>query len=159
MGAEISFHSRSSDETRRLGAALGEELRAGDVVALEGALGAGKTCLVQGIARGIGVDPAVPITSPTFTLVGEYPARVPLRHADFYRVEDEGRLEDAGFADLLDGKGVLVVEWAERFPGALPKQRLEIQIEVRSESERRLTFRGHGPRAQALVGAMEERWH
>jgi tRNA threonylcarbamoyladenosine biosynthesis protein TsaE len=158
MVAEIFVDSCSPEETRSLGARLGEEVREGDVIALQGPLGAGKTCLVQGIARGLGVDPQVPVTSPTFTLVGEYPSRIPLRHADFYRVEDSRRLDDAGFRDLLDGKGVLVVEWPERFPDALPEERLEIRIEIRSECERRLTLRAHGPRAEGRLRRMQERW-
>lgn len=150
--------SRSPEETRRLGARLGQLLEAGDVVGLEGPLGAGKTCLVQGIAAGLGVDPALPVTSPTFTLVGEYPARIPLRHADFYRVSSYARLEAAGFDDLLDGSGVLVVEWPERFPEALPPEPLLIRIEIRSESERRLWLAGGGPRARAIRKRMQEEW-
>jgi tRNA threonylcarbamoyladenosine biosynthesis protein TsaE len=158
MGAAIFVDSRSPEETLGFGTLLGQELREGDVIAVEGPLGAGKTCLVQGIARGLGVDPSVPVTSPTFTLVGEYPARIPLRHADFYRVEDARRLDDAGFPDLLDGRGVLVVEWWERFPDTLPEERLEIQIEIRSESDRHLTLRAQGSRAEERVRRMEERW-
>jgi tRNA threonylcarbamoyladenosine biosynthesis protein TsaE len=150
--------SHSPDETRRLGARLGEVLEAGDVIALEGPLGAGKTCLVQGIAAGLGVDPALPVTSPSFTLVGEYPARIPLRHADFYRVPSYGRLEAAGFDDLLDGSGVLVVEWAERFPEALPPNPLLIRIEIRSESVRRLRLAGGGVREREIRKRVREAW-
>ncbi len=157
MGAELSVVSHSAEETRSLGILLGEELHAGDVVALIGPLGAGKTCLAQGIALGLGVDASVPVTSPTFTLVGEYPGRVPLRHADFYRVETPTRLEDAGFDDLLDGRGVLVVEWPERFPDALPKERLEIRIEIRSESERSVEFRAYGAGAEAGIRRLASR--
>ena len=158
MDVEISVDSRSAEETRELGRSLADCLEAGDVIGLVGPLGAGKTCLVQGIARGLGVPADVPVTSPTFTLVGEYPGRIPLRHADFYRVESPQRLEDAGFSDLLDGKGVVVVEWPERVPSALPSGRLEIQIDIRSESERRLRLRGRGPEAEARVGRIAERW-
>ena len=150
MGATCYADSRSAEETRALGEQLGRALAAGDVVALEGPLGAGKTCLVQGIARGLGIDPDTPVTSPTFTLVGEYPGRVPLRHADFYRVESVSRLEDAGFDDLLDGRGVLVVEWPERVPEALPADRLLIRIEIRGEFDRRLQVEATGPRSSAL---------
>lgn len=159
MKAEICVDSPSAEETRRLGRILGEELRPGDVVALEGVLGAGKTCLVQGIAAGLGVPATVPVTSPTFVIVAEYPGRTPLRHADFYRVETPSRLEDAGFADLLDGAGVLVVEWAERFPDALPKGGLRVRIEIRSDSERRLRLLGVGPAAEVRVARVSERWH
>ena len=150
--------SRSVAETQRLGELLGEALEGGDVVALSGELGAGKTCLTQGIARGLGVDPSVPITSPSFTLVGEYPGRLVLRHADFYRVESYARLEDAGFDDLLDPSGVLVVEWPERFPEALPKERLEVEIELISEAERRLNLRGRGARAEELARRILRQW-
>ena len=157
MGATCSVDSRSAEETRALGERLGGALEPGDVVALDGPLGAGKTCFVQGIARGLGVDPDTPVTSPTFTLVGEYPGRMPLHHADFYRVESLSRLEDAGFDDLLDGRGALVVEWSERFPEALPADRLLIRIEIRSESERRLQVEATGPRSSALRETLRER--
>ena len=150
--------SASPEQTRRLGEALGQQLEPGDVIALSGPLGAGKTCFVQGLALGLGVDPQVPVTSPSFTLVGEYPGRLPLRHADFYRVERYARLEDAGFDDLLDGRGVLVVEWPERFPEALPGERIEIEIEVRSDSARRIHLQGSSPRGEELAKSLEERW-
>ncbi len=158
MSRDRSLVSRSADETQRLGELLGELLRGGDIVCVSGELGAGKTCLVQGIARGLGIDPSVPVTSPTFTLVGEYPGPVALRHADFYRVESYARLDDAGFLDLVDDSGVLVVEWPERFPEALPEERLEIAIELVSESERRIRFGGAGARAGQIRKGLLERW-
>jgi len=139
--------SASADETRALGSRLGGLLEPGDVIALSGPLGAGKTCFVQGLAEGLGIDPSVPVTSPTFTLAGEYPGRTPLRHADFYRVDGYDRLLDAGFDDMLDGRGVLVVEWPERLPGALPDERLEIRIGPLGESSRRLWIGARGARA------------
>jgi tRNA threonylcarbamoyladenosine biosynthesis protein TsaE len=151
----VCIDSCSADRTRELGENLGRVLRAGDVIGLSGPLGAGKTCLVQGVARGLGVDPGVAVTSPTFTLIGEYPGRLPLRHADFYRVESEQRLFEAGFDDLLDGRGVLIVEWFERFPDALPRERLEIAIELApggAAERRRLTAAAFGARARDLQG-------
>jgi len=149
--------SRSAEETRRLGSSLGRALRAGDVVALSGDLGAGKTCLVQGIALGLDVSPEVPVTSPTFTLVGEYAGRLPLRHADFYRVESYARLVGAGFEDLLDGQGVLVVEWPELFPEALPPDRLEVQMAMLhlEGTEGGAADAGDPPRQVRLVGRGE----
>lgn len=158
MSPTLSCASRSPEETRALGARLGEELAAGDVVAVEGPLGAGKTCLVQGIARGLDVPDEIPVTSPTFTLVGEYVGRERLCHADFYRVENPRRLEDAGFDDLLDGRVVLVVEWPERFPEVLPADCLWIRLEIRSESERRLYVRSAGARAERLLGRLAKAW-
>src|SRR5262245_35220064 len=121
MSPRICVRSPDAAATQRWGERLGTLLRPGDVVALRGPLGAGKTCFVQGVARGLGVDPSLSVTSPTFTLIGEYPARIPLRHADFYRIESEERLFEIGFDDLLDGRGALLVEWAERWPNALPR--------------------------------------
>ncbi len=140
--------------TQRWGERLGTLLLPGDVVALRGPLGAGKTCFVQGVARGLGVPRSHSVTSPTFTLIGEYPARIPLRHADFYRIESEERLFEIGFDDLLDGRGVLLVEWAERWPSALPKDRLEVQIEPLEDGAREITFSGHGARAERLCAQL-----
>lgn len=150
--------SRSVEQTHRFGEMLGRELRGGDVVGVSGELGAGKTCFAQGIARGLGVDAAVPITSPTFTLVGEYPGRVTFRHADFFRVESYLRLEDAGFDDLLDRDGVLVVEWPERVVDALPTERLDVRIELVSETVRRFYLEGSGTRASDLAERVLEKW-
>lgn len=158
MCPEDCVDSPSSSETLRLGGELGRVLQAGDVIAVSGELGAGKTCLVQGLARGLDVPEAIPVTSPTFTLVGEYPGRVPLRHADFYRVESYARLVGAGFEDLLDGEGVVVVEWPELFPDALPAERLEVEIAVLSEQVRRFSFGGRGERARALTEKVLQAW-
>jgi len=148
-----AIESQSAERTRELGEALGRLLEGGDVIGLSGPLGAGKTCFVQGIARGLQVPESVPVTSPTFTLIGEYPGRVPLRHADFYRVESERRLFEAGFDDLLDDRGVLVVEWFERWPAALPDERLEIVLDYWPEAgaaARRLQVHACGERSQQL---------
>ena len=151
--------SHSPEQTRELGERLAPLLRGGDVVGLSGELGAGKTCLVQGLATGLGVDPAVPVTSPTFTLVGEYAGRaLELRHADFYRVEHAQRLWEAGFDDLMDARGVLVVEWPERFPDALPKERVQLEIAAVSPSERRIRIGGQGARADEIARRLAERW-
>jgi tRNA threonylcarbamoyladenosine biosynthesis protein TsaE len=159
MSRERCFHSHSAAQTRKLGRALGERLRGGDVVAIRGPLGAGKTCLVQGLAEGLGVDPNVPVTSPTFGIVAEYPGRAWLRHADFYRVESYARLLDAGFDDLSDASGVLVVEWPERFPDAVPGDRLEIRIDPGpGVEERQIRISARGERARKIEEELEARW-
>jgi len=159
MSPDRSVRSRSPDETRAFGRTLGALLRGGDVLALSGPLGAGKTCLVQGLALGLGVDPSVPVTSPTFVLVGEYPGRVWLRHADFYRVESYARLEDAGFDDLLAADAVVVVEWPERFPDALPAERLELVLEPGPGAEERtIRIRARGERARQIEEELRARW-
>ena len=154
---------RSPDpaSTHRLGVAVGEVLAAGDAIALRGVLGAGKTSLTQGIARGLGVPESIPVTSPTFTLVGEYPGRVPLRHADFYRVESEERLFEAGFDDLCDGRGTLVVEWAERWPDAMPEDHVVIELALCEGDVRTVALLvpdAAGPRAKRLADAICQRW-
>jgi tRNA threonylcarbamoyladenosine biosynthesis protein TsaE len=99
------------------------------------------------------------VTSPTFGIVAEYPGRVWLRHADFYRVESYARLLDAGFDDLCDASGVLVVEWPERFPEVVPAERLEIRIEPGpGADERSLRVAARGERAGKLKGELEARW-
>jgi len=153
--ADPSFLCTDPEATRALGACLGELLRGGDVLCLSGPLGAGKTCFVQGLAEGLGVDPAVPVTSPTFTLVGEYPGRIPLRHADFYRVDHEARLFDAGFEDLFDDRGAVVVEWGERWPASLPDDRLEVRIEIQPDGARRISLASRGERSQRVLAALE----
>ena len=159
MRQEHCFHSRSPAETRGLGRVLGALLRGGDVVGIEGPLGAGKTCLVQGLAEGLGVDPSVAVTSPSFGIVAEYPGRAWLRHADFYRVESYARLLDAGFDDLSDASGVLVVEWPERFPEVVPGERLEIRIDSGpGPEERQIRVAARGERAGKIKEELEARW-
>ena len=159
MDPALSVRSRSADQTRALGRLLGERLRGGDVVGLTGPLGAGKTCFVQGLARGTGVPESAAVTSPTFVLVAEYPGRLWLRHADFYRVESYARLLDAGFDDLQAPDGVLVVEWPERFPEALPAERLDLRIAADAVSgERESAVEARGERARELLKELESVW-
>lgn len=105
------FETRSADETRAIGAALGESLKEGDIVALTGSLGAGKTVFAKGIAQGLGITEEV--ASPTFTLQKTYEGAFTLHHFDLYRIEEEEELYHIGFYDTL-GTGICVVEWAER---------------------------------------------
>jgi len=153
------LRSHSAEQTRALGRALGALLRPGDILGLSGPLGAGKTCLVQGLAAGLGIDPAISVTSPTFVLVAEYPGRIWLRHADFYRVESYARLDDAGFDDLLDGRAVVVVEWPERFPEALPVERLQLALEPGpGDEDRAIRIQARGERAREIEGELRARW-
>ncbi len=136
----FSVDSAAPDETFALGERLGRALAAGDIVALSGPLGAGKTALVQGLARGLGV--AGQVRSPSFTIVNEHQGRLPLYHADFYRLEERRELDAIGFDDYLGAGGVVVVEWADRFPDALPAARLDVRIDITGDESRRLTFAG-----------------
>ena len=150
--------SRSPSETRRLGERIGARLLSGDVLALSGDLGAGKTQLARAICRGAGV-PDDEIASPTFAIVATYRGRIPVNHADLYRIGDEDELQATGFPDLVGRVGASVVEWADRFPGALPAERLEIQLahDPVHPRSRRLVVTGIGARHAALARLLEPR--
>ncbi len=148
--------TRSAAATRRLGVRLGAQLEPGDVVALLGDLGAGKTQLIRGACEGAGVAPQE-VASPTFAIVAEYRgSRLPVFHADLYRVADEDELHATGFFDLVGGPGALLVEWADRVPGALPEERLELRLAHDPErpSVRHLEVIGTGARHAALARAL-----
>jgi tRNA threonylcarbamoyladenosine biosynthesis protein TsaE len=130
------YISRSSDETTELANSIGQKLRKGAVITLEGDLGAGKTTFTKGLAKGLDITRNV--NSPTFTIIKEYTGRLPLYHMDVYRVESSE--EDLGFDEYFYGEGVSVVEWAHLIEDHLPENRLEIIIKNTSESEREFTF-------------------
>jgi tRNA threonylcarbamoyladenosine biosynthesis protein TsaE len=152
--ARFQRTTRSARATHELGAALGRALQPGDVVALVGDLGAGKTQLVRGACEGAAV-PGREVASPTFAVVATYHGRIPVHHADLYRLADEEELHATGFHDLLGGPGAVLVEWADRIPGALPAERLELRLEHgRSPSTRRIAVSGFGARHAALARAL-----
>lgn len=144
--------SRSAKETADLGARLGRALAPGDVVALVGELGAGKTQLVRGACRGAGVPPGE-VSSPSFAIVATYGGRLPIHHADLYRVGDEDELFATGFFDLMGGPGALLVEWADRVAGALPEERLTITLrhDEKRPDVRHVELDGRGPRHASLA--------
>jgi tRNA threonylcarbamoyladenosine biosynthesis protein TsaE len=130
-------HTASGAETARLGAALGARIRAGVCVALVGPLGSGKTVLVGGLCRGLGVDE--PVLSPTFILLETFAGRLPVVHVDLYRLEHEKELEEIGVFDYLDTDAVLLAEWGDRSPHLHEACALEIRIEPGPGSERTIT--------------------
>ena len=136
--------ARNAAETELLGECLGRVLDPGDVVALAGDLGAGKTRFAQGVARGLGVDRTRPVTSPTFTILNEYEGRCPLYHFDFYRLRPGEDLRDLGFEEYFAGAGVCLVEWPERLAGGFAEEYLEIGIDVVDEETRKFTVTPHG---------------
>jgi len=151
MAGVVSFESRSPEETRVLGERLGRCLQPGDVVLLSGELGAGKTVFVQGIARGAGYEGAV--SSKSFVLLGEYPGRVKLYHADLYRLETPEQVEELALDEVCAG-GALVVEWPER-ARLWWEQHLLVCFEVTGEDTRTLSLDGHGPRGNHLLARMK----
>lgn len=130
--------------TNAFGHLLGEEARPGDIITLAGNLGAGKTTLTQAIGKGLRVPEECYITSPTFSLLHEYPGRIPLYHMDLYRLADEEEIEALGFEDYLYGEGLCVIEWPERLGTLMPEERLHIDLRFSSETERVATLTGYG---------------
>jgi tRNA threonylcarbamoyladenosine biosynthesis protein TsaE len=153
VSESLTLTAGSAADLQAIGERLGRALAAGDVLALVGPLGAGKTTFVQGVARGLEVPPDRHVASPTFALVNEHPGRVPLVHADLYRIADPRELDELGLVDAFD-RAAVAIEWLDRFPEAAPNERLTIEISVSAEGTRRLTFTASGARAQALVGAL-----
>ena len=123
----VFCRSRSADETRAIAEAVASVFLPGDVISLSGDLGAGKTCFVQGLARGL--DVAGHPTSPTFVLVNEYRGRLPVHHVDAYRTASLGELIDLGLLDLMGGDGVTLLEWADKAEPLLPARTVRVRIE------------------------------
>ena len=145
METSVRLATGSADDTRRLGRAVSEMLRPGDVVALAGDLGAGKTAFVQGAAAGLGVTD--PVVSPTFTLVREYDGRVHVVHVDVYRLDRINDVVDLGFDEFIDGSNVVFVEWGDVIEGLLPESWLAVDLSLddRDESRRAVRLTGTGP--------------
>jgi len=140
MTEPMTLESDSPEKTFLIGERLGEKLPGGTVLCLTGDLGAGKTSFVQGMAKGLKVTDAV--TSPTFNIMNIYEGRLPLVHFDLYRLESAFELDDIDFRGFVDEPaGVVVVEWAEKFPSAMPEKRIDISFTIGdSATERRLTI-------------------
>lgn len=152
----MHIETDSDEETIALGRRLGINLDAGDVVALTGELGSGKTWFTKGIGLGLGVGAQEIITSPTFTLVNEYPGRVPLYHIDLYRLGSLSEALSAGMEEYLHADGVTVVEWADRWPEMLPEQSVGVKLRIIDEHHRRITVSGLHPRAVEIIKALED---
>ena len=130
--------SKRPEDTLDIGRIIGETLTGGVVIALTGKLGAGKTCLTQGIAKGLGISEGYYVTSPTFTLINEYPGRIPLYHMDVYRLFGSRDLEDMGYEEYFSGDGVVVIEWAEKVDDVIPGEALLINLEHINCNKRRI---------------------
>ena len=139
MSDEFSVCTCSAASTQQFGRQLGELLPQGALVLLNGELGAGKTCLATGIARGLGVDEGIPVTSPTYTLMNSYVGRLPLYHFDLYRLSGADELIDLGFEDYFQDDGVALVEWPERCPD-FAADALQIDLTYVDESIREIAI-------------------
>jgi tRNA threonylcarbamoyladenosine biosynthesis protein TsaE len=129
----------SPEETKEFGRALAGELKVGSVVALTGPLGSGKTVLIQGICSGLGVTEFV--TSPSFVIINEYPGKFKVYHFDLYRLENVEEFIKLGYEEYFYGSGITLIEWAEKIKNFLPEKRIEINLEISSEKERRILIR------------------
>lgn len=147
----------SKAATAAFGEALGQGLQPNDVLGLDGPLGAGKTTLVQAIARGLAVPGKQTVHSPSFTLINEYPGRLTLYHVDLYRLKSAAELQELGLWEICESGGVTAVEWLSRFPETMPADRLQIDLSPgRRRSERRVVVRAQGPRAMERLAALRE---
>lgn len=148
----VDFISTSVEQTERLGVRLGQLLQQDDVIGLAGDLGAGKTAMARGIGRGWGT--ALRVTSPTFTVVNQYPRMsdgLILYHVDCYRLQSEGDVVTAGLEDVLSNDGAVMIEWPERIEKWLPQDRLTIQLRYLSETRRGMRIIASGDRSAALL--------
>jgi tRNA threonylcarbamoyladenosine biosynthesis protein TsaE len=150
----ITVFTNSSDETIELGARLGRLLEPGDFVTLIGELGAGKTQFAKGVAAGLDVDPATPVTSPTYTILNIYQGRLPLYHFDLYRLEGPEDVENLGFDEYFTGAGACLVEWPERLGEELPSQVVTVTFAHAGGDARKISFSATGARAVALLSEL-----
>ena len=135
-----TFISNSASESAAIGRQLAKEVDAGSILALKGELGSGKTQFTKGLVAGLGSS--VPVTSPTFTIIHEYPGgRLPVYHFDFFRLENRQSVAQLGLDDYFFGDGISVIEWADRFPESIPEQARWILFEIKSESARMISTR------------------
>ena len=135
-----TFISNSPAETEAIGRQFAKELNVGSILALEGELGSGKTQFTKGLVAGL--ESSAPVTSPTFTIVHEYPGgRLPVYHFDFFRLENRESVAQLGLDDYFFGDGVSVIEWPDRFPEFIPEQARWILFEIRSETARMINIK------------------
>ncbi len=141
-------------QTEHFGVTVGSRLQGGEIIALVGELGCGKTTFVRGVALGAGLDPHV-VSSPTFTFIQEYLGRLPLVHVDLYRLEEPMELADTGLSEYLNGDFVVLMEWANRLPAAwLPDDYLSIHFLHAGKNTRRVRVRACGPQSHGLLDAI-----
>ena len=155
MNTPLLFVADSVEKTNSLGKKLGSFMLAGDLIALSGELGAGKTTFVKALARGLGI-PEDDVSSPSYTLLNEYTGRIPMYHFDLYRLEGADDVDDLGFDEYMEGDGLAVVEWADVAPQILPSEYLEIKIMISGEESRDLELKGIGERYMRIVERLRE---
>ncbi len=153
----LELELESEADTVALARSLAAVLEGGDVIGLEGGLGAGKTTFTRGAVHGLGVSEDTAVTSPTFALLHQYEGRLPIAHADFYRLADEVELDELGVDELLDEGAVLFVEWGRKFPRMAGRMVLWVELQIVSDLARRARLHPQGVRGDAIIGAVRKR--
>jgi tRNA threonylcarbamoyladenosine biosynthesis protein TsaE len=153
----LELHLDSESDTLALARTLAAVLEGGDVIGLEGGLGAGKTTFARGAVHGLGVREETAVTSPTFALLHQFEGRLPIAHADFYRLADEVEIEELGVDELLEDGAVLFVEWGRKFPGMASRTALWVELDIVSDAGRRARLRPHSARGEAIIDALGKR--
>ena len=148
------FQTKSPLETIRIGKSIGSFLLPGDVVALVGELGTGKTQFIKGLSAGVGVEKPTYVSSPSFTLINEYTGRIPFYHIDLFRLKAEKEAEELGLEEYFQGTGITAIEWANKILSLLPKEILWIHIRYTGEHTRSLDIQGKGKRYEELVNRL-----
>ncbi|MBN1850354.1 MAG: tRNA (adenosine(37)-N6)-threonylcarbamoyltransferase complex ATPase subunit type 1 TsaE [Deltaproteobacteria bacterium] len=150
----LKYLTKSANETMAFGQLLGTHLTQGDMVALVGELGSGKTWFAKGLALGLGVSPDVIITSPSFSIVNEYEGRFPFYHMDLYRLGSVSDFQSAGLEYYLDEKGVVAMEWADQWPDILPIHTIWVKLVILDETRRHIILTGENPRSEEIIESM-----
>ena len=151
LNKQFEIISNSLDETRAFGEKIGKKLDQGIVLALTGNLGSGKTSFVQGLAKGLGVPDNYYITSPSYTLINEYPGRYHLFHIDLYRLENYVDFDDIGLYEILRSDGIVAIEWADKLPKDLLIEFLEIHIDIINDESRKICLSADGLKGKNLI--------
>jgi tRNA threonylcarbamoyladenosine biosynthesis protein TsaE len=149
------IHTKSTSETIQLGKLIGSLLQPGDVVALFGELGTGKTHFIKGLAAGLGVGKSDPVSSPSFTLIHEHTGRMRFYHVDLFRLRGEEEAEDLGLDEYLHPGGVTAIEWADKIPSLLPKEALRIYLHYVGKQERSIEIVPQGDKYLSLLKDVE----
>ncbi len=151
----VVLQTKSTLETIRIGKSIGSLLLPGDVVALVGELGTGKTQFIKGLAVGVGIGNPAYLSSPSFTLINEYEGRVPFYHIDLFRLKEEKEAEELGLEEYFQGRGITAIEWADRIPSLLPKEVLWINIHYTGKNTRSLEITGKGKRYEQIIKGLK----
>ncbi len=155
MTVSLLLHSQSHEETRQIGQKIGEQATTGLLIALTGTLGSGKTVLIQGLAKGLLVPDGYYVTSPSYTLMNEYPGRLPLIHLDIYRLSDMD-FDDIGLNDILENDtAVVAIEWAERLPSGSLREYLSVQMDILEDDTRNITLLAYGRQPEQIISQLK----